>query len=246
MVRVLYRNKSEQHELKVYDTKRLYEEQGHFRVLEFSNEAVQGAMDLDQPARIVLEYPRAMVHLMEHNASGYESVYIIGHGIGTLTSYLSGKQVKVAELDEEVLEISRTFFGYEGDHVRVGDGRELLQQESSGAYDYIIVDAFTADGTPKQLISIPFFEIVKMKLSAEGMVMMNVFGRAGNDRLVNAIHTTLCELFVYTRSFALPVETEDEQQNRILVASNQPITFQAKHMAGFVEQELGEGYVIQD
>ncbi len=245
-VRVLYRNKSEQHELKVYDTKHLYEEQGHFRVLEFSNEAVQGAMDLSRPERIVLEYPRAMVHLMERNVSNYESVYIIGHGIGTLPTYLSEKQVKVAELDEEVLEISRTFFNYGGDDVSVGDGRELLQQEPSSAYDYIVVDAFTAEGTPKQLISIPFFMIVKEKLRADGMVMLNVFGRAGNDQLVNAIHTTLCELFDYTRSFALPVETEDEQQNRILVASDQPIAFQTKHMAGFVEQELGEGYVIQD
>lgn len=108
-MRVLYRNKSEQHELTVYDTKKLYGEKGRFRVLEFSNAAVQGAMDLDEPARMVLEYPRAMVHLMELNHPDFERVFVVGHGIGTLPTYLSDCQVKVAELDAEVAELSRTF-----------------------------------------------------------------------------------------------------------------------------------------
>lgn len=245
-MRVLYRNKSEQHELTIYDTSKLYGDKGRFRVLEFSNAAVQGAMDLDEPSRMVLEYPRAMVHLIERNNPDYESVFIIGHGIGTLSSYLSNRQVKVAELDAEVIELSRTFFGYSGDHVLVGDGRELLEQEASGSYHYIIVDAFTAAGTPAQFTSSSFFTMLKDKLHSSGIVLLNVFGRAGNDRLVNAIHTTLQEHFAYTRSFALPAETTDEVQNRILVGCDGPISFQTRHMAGFVEQQPGEGYVIVD
>jgi len=215
-------------------------------VLEFSNAAVQGAMDLDNPSRMVLEYPRAMVHLMERNNPEFESVFVVGHGIGTLSTYLSNRQVKVAELDAEVVELSRTFFGFSGDHVLVGDGRELLKQEASGSYNYIIVDAFTATGTPAHFTSSSFFTMLKDKLHSGGIVLLNVFGRAGNDRLVNAIHTTLQVHFTYTRSFALPAETPDEVQNRILVGSDEPILFQARHMAGFVEQQPGEGYVIVD
>lgn len=245
-MRVLYRNKSAQHELTIYDTSKLYGEKGRFRVLEFSNAAVQGAMDLDNPSRMVLEYPRAMVHLMERNNPEFESVFVVGHGIGTLSTYLSNRQVKVAELDAEVVELSRTFFGFSGDHVLVGDGRELLKQEASGSYNYIIVDAFTATGTPAHFTSSSFFTMLKDKLHSGGIVLLNVFGRAGNDRLVNAIHTTLQVHFTYTRSFALPAETPDEVQNRILVGSDEPILFQARHMAGFVEQQPGEGYVIVD
>ncbi|WP_247901940.1 spermidine synthase [Paenibacillus pabuli] len=245
-MRVLYRNKSEQHELTIYDTSRLYGEKGKFRVLEFSNAAVQGAMDLDNPSRMVLEYPRALVHLMERNNPDYESVFVVGHGIGSLSTYLSNRQVKVAELDAEVVELSRTFFGYSGDQVMVGDGRELLEQEASGSYNYIIVDAFTAAGTPTQFTSSTFFAMLKDKLHSGGIVLLNVFGRAGNDRLVNAIHTTLQEHFTYTRSFALPAESPDEVQNRILVGCDSPISYQSRHMAGFVEQQLGEGYIIVD
>ncbi|WP_440118588.1 spermidine synthase [Paenibacillus sp. QZ-Y1] len=246
-MRVVYRDKSEQHELTIYDTTKLYGEKGRFRVLEFSNAAVQGAMDLDEPSRMVLEYPRAMVHLMERNNPEYKSVFVVGHGIGTLSTYLSNRDVKVAELDAEVVELSKTFFGYRGSHVLVGDGRELLQQEAAGTYDYIIIDAFTATGTPAHFTSSSFFTMLKDKLRMGGTVLLNVFGRAGNDILVNAIHTTLQEQFAYTRSFALPTETAaDEAQNRILVGSDRPIEFQIRHMAGFVEQQLGEGYVIMD
>ncbi|WP_260870926.1 spermidine synthase [Paenibacillus xylanexedens] len=245
-MRVLYRNKSEQHELTVYDTKRLYGEKGRFRVLEFSNAAVQGAMDLDEPTRMVLEYPRAIVHLMERNDPAFDKVFVVGHGIGTLPTYLSDRQVKVAELDAEVAELSRTFFGFQGNPVLIGDGRELLGHEPAETYDYIIIDAFTATGTPKQFISSDFFAMVKDKLDSDGAVILNVFGRAGNDQLVNAIYTTLLGQFAYTRAFALPAETADEVQNRILMGSHHPIDFQLRHMAGFVEQEPEEGYIIVD
>ncbi|PZT52796.1 spermidine synthase [Paenibacillus silvae] len=243
-MKVLYRDKSEQHELTVYDTRRLYGEQGKFRVLQFSDDAVQGALDLERPSRIVLEYPRAMLHLMERNDPQYHRVFVVGHGIGTIPSYLSGRQVKVAELDAEVVRLSRHFFGYTGPDVRIGDGRELLEQEESGTYDYIVIDAFSAAGTPEQFTNQSFFALVKDKLDADGAVLLNVFGRSGNDKLVNAIYTTLGTQFTYTRAFALPAEPNDVQ-NRILIGSHRPIDAHIKQMAGFVEQCLEEGYMIK-
>jgi len=243
-LKVLYRNKSEQHELTVYETKRLYGEIGHFRVLQFSDDAVQGAIDLEQPSRIVLEYPRAMLHLMERNDPHFNRVFVVGQGIGTISSYLSDRQVKVAELDAEVVDISQHFFGYQGSPVLVGDGRELLEREQAGVYDYIIIDAFTAAGTPEQFTNASFFRMGKDKLRAGGAVLLNVFGRSGKDTLVNAIYTTLAREFPNTRAFALPAEA-NEVQNRILMGSQRPIDVQLRYMAGFVEQILEEGYIIE-
>ncbi|PYE52421.1 fused MFS/spermidine synthase [Paenibacillus barcinonensis] len=243
-MRVLYRDKSEQHELTVYDTKRLYGEQGRFRVLQFSDDAVQGALDLEQPSRIVLEYPRAMLHLMERNDPQYSRVFVVGHGIGTIPSYLSDRQVKVAELDAEVVWISQHFFGYTGPEIMVGDGRELLEREKSGTYDYVVIDAFSASGTPEQFTNQSFFAMVKDRLDADGAVLLNVFGRSGNDTLVNAIYTTLGKTFAYTRAFAFPAEPNDVQ-NRILMGSHRPIDVQVRQMSGFVEQRLEEGYIIE-
>ncbi|MDM5278680.1 fused MFS/spermidine synthase [Paenibacillus silvae] len=243
-MKVLYRDKSEQHELTVYDTRRLYGEQGQFRVLQFSDDAVQGALDLERPSRIVLEYPRAMLHLMERNDPQYNRVFVVGHGIGTIPSYLADRQVKVAELDAEVVRLSQHFFGYTGPDVRIGDGRELLEQEKSGTYDYVVIDAFSAAGTPEQFTNQSFFAMVKGKLDADGAVLLNVFGRSGNDKLVNAIYTTLGTQFNYTRAFALPTEP-NEVQNRILIGSHRPIDVHIKQMAGFVEQRLEEGHIIE-
>ncbi|WP_434751890.1 spermidine synthase [Paenibacillus amylolyticus] len=243
-MRVLYRNKSEQHELTVYETKRLYGEKGHFRVLQFSNDAVQGAMDLEEPSRIVLEYPRAMLHLMEQNDPHFNRAFVVGQGIGTIPSYLSDRQVKVAELDAEVVEISQHFFGYKSSSVLVGDGRELLEREQAGTYDYIVIDAFTATGTPEQFTNRSFFSMVKDKLDENGAVLLNVFGRSGNDKLVNAIYTTLGTAFPYIRAFALPAEP-NVVQNRILMGSHRPIDVQVRLMAGFVEENLEEGHIIE-
>lgn len=78
-------------------------------MLEFSNNAIQGAMDLNDPSRILFEYPRAILHLIAHNLPSFERVFIIGHGIGTIAGHLTEKRCKVAELDQTVVEISKRF-----------------------------------------------------------------------------------------------------------------------------------------
>lgn len=233
-------------EIEVYDTTELYGETGRFRVLQFSGEAVQGALDLDHPRRVVFEYPRAMIHLMEAGDSYFEEVFLIGHGIGTIAGYFAEKRFKVAEINEQVAEYSRTHFGYSQDNVVIGDGRRLLEAEQDRRYDYILLDAFTAAGTPAHFTSLEFFELTRAKLRARGSVIMNLMGRSGNDRLINAIHTTLGRVYPYTRTFALPAEGTADLSNIIMAGSARPITCQSRQMAGFHEITPGLGHVIRD
>lgn len=242
-MKVLYRDKSEQHELTVYDTRRLYGEQGQFRVLQFSDDAVQGALDLERPSRIVLEYPRAMLHLMERNDPQYNRVFVVGHGIGTIPSYLADRQVKVAELDAEVVRLSQHFFGYTGPDVRIGMVANCWSRKSPEHMIMLSLMLFLQLAHQSSL-RINLFAMVKGKLDADGAVLLNVFGRSGNDKLVNAIYTTLGTQFNYTRAFALPTEP-NEVQNRILIGSHRPIDVHIKQMAGFVEQRLEEGHIIE-
>lgn len=237
---------SNNHEITVYDTTELYGEHGSFRVMQFSNNAIQGAMDLNHPDRVVFEYPRAIIHLMECNAPHFEDVFLIGHGIGTIASHFAKKRFKVAELDSEVVALSRRYFGYTQDNVVIGDGRQILEGEEPQIYDYIILDAFTAAGTPKHLISREFFSIVASNLNSEGYLLMNLFGKGEQDPLINAIYTTLAEEFTYIKSFALPSDGVADIRNIIMIGGNRPIQFQARHMAGFNEIQLGQGYLIWD
>jgi spermidine synthase len=243
---LLFKEFSNNHEITVYDTTELYGEKGNFRVMQFSNQAIQGAIDLNNPERILFEYPRAIIHLMDFNNPSFEDVFVIGHGIGTIAGHFPKKRFKVAELNDIVVELSKRFFGYNKDHVIVGDGRHILGSENANAYDYIILDAFTDKGTPLHLTSKEFFRISKDKLESHGSIIMNLMGKGENDKLINAIHTTLSEEFAYTKSFTLVSEGVTDIKNIIIIGRNKPIGFQLRHMAGFTEIDLRQGHIIMD
>ena len=243
LVKVLFQKEAQ---LSVYETNEFYHEKGSFRVLQFANEDVQGAIDLNDPERILFEYPRAMIHLMELNYSEFEDVFVIGHGIGTIASHYPDKNFQIAEIDPLVWELSQTYFNYAIDNVRIGDGRILLAAENDDQYDYIILDAFTTEGTPQHLISLSFFQMTATKLHHTGYLMINLIGKANHDRLMNAISTTLYEVYTYIECFALPAEGTSDMQNMIIIAGHQPIRYQGRHMAGFESKSLGQGYIIED
>ncbi|MCD9025327.1 spermidine synthase [Cohnella silvisoli] len=230
----------------VYDAAQLYGEMGKYRCMQFADDAIQGAIDLKDPKRIVLKYQRAIIHLMEFNDPSFDNVFVIGHGIGTIANHYPDKRFTVAEIDERVVELSKRFFGYRKDNVVVGDGREILRKEQSKAFHYIILDAFTNRGTPLHLTSLEFFEMTLDKLDSRGAIIMNLMGKPKNDRLINAIHTTLRETYAYIMAFSLPATDEIDIRNIIVMGSNKTIDFQARDMAGFYEIELEQGHLIMD
>ena len=245
-VQLLHSVSTNDQEISVYDTDELYGERGRFRVLQFGDGAVQGAMDLDAPDRIVLEYPRAILHLLDIQYPGDYDVFLIGHGIGTIAGHSPDARFKTAELDETVVELSKTYFGCRHSNVFIGDGRQLLEREADGVYDAIVVDAFTEMGVPRQLCSQAFFRLASAKLCDNGSVIMNVFGRVRNDQLISAIRRTIGSEFPFVRAFSLPLQGPGDIQNIILIGSRRTITYQARRMAGFEEIDLRLGHLLQD
>ncbi|ULL13953.1 spermidine synthase [Paenibacillus sp. H1-7] len=245
---LLAKESSSYNEISVYEATQLYGELGKFRYLQFADGAVQGALDLKQPKRMVLEYPRAMAHLMEYNHSSFSSLFVIGHGIGTIAGRYPDKRVTVAEIDETVVQLSRRFFGYSGDNVVIGDGRQMLESVPPGSLDYIVLDAFTAKGTPMHLLSAECFAMTKEKLRAGGAILLNLMGKGGSDRLINAIYSTLAETYACTKAFVLQGEGSDktEWHNVILIAGSRDMDYRLPDMAGFREMEPEQGYLIVD
>ena len=243
---LVYNKQTANHEISIWDTTELDGEQGSFRIIQFSGESVQGALDLQDPERIVFEYPRAIIHLMEYHHPAFEDVFMIGHGIGTISRHLASRRVQVAEIDDQVVELSRKYFGYDRNNVKLGDGRQLLNEVAPDSLDFVILDAFNGDGTPIHLLTESFFKEIHVKLNAEGAVLLNLIGRGGNDKLISAICTTLYTCFDYVKVFALRSGPAGSRQNVIMMAGHAPIGYQAKHMAGFVEIAVAQGYVIRD
>lgn len=241
-----FQTHSGNHEINICDTTELFGEKGSFRILRFADDAIQGAQDLNRPDRVVLAYQQAVVHLMALNVPAFEDVFVIGHGIGAIARHFADRRFKIAELDRQIVELSATYFGYALNNVVVGDGRALLEREKSHAYDYVILDAFTDKGTPRQLTSVEFFRMVSEKLDNRGAVILNVMGRGGSDPRIAAIHSTLAEVFGYIGAFALPAEAAHDGQNIVMIGMRSPVRFQARSMAGFIEIHPERGRVIMD
>lgn len=77
-------------------------------------------------------------------------------------------------------------------------------------------------------------------------MILNLMGKGARDGQIHAIITTLHELFDYTKAFILPTGGAADLQNIVIISSSRPIIFQARHMAGFVELEPSQGYIIRD
>lgn len=245
-LRILYNDFSEYHEITVCDTTQFDREKGRFRILQFSEEAVQGVVDLNAPERILFEYPRAMIHLMNENRPSFENVFMIGHGIGTLARHFPDKRFTIAELDSKLVEISRRYFACETANVHIGDGRQVLEQELPGSYHFIIIDAFTAEGTPRHLTTLQCLRLTREKLDPEGMLLINLIAKHTHDNQVCAIYTTLREVYSATRAFALPVKGSSGLLNMILVGGAKPFQFKPDAMAGFQEVSLHAGDLLVD
>src|SRR5690606_8499104 len=233
----------------VYETNTLFDEIGSFRVLQFADDAVQGAIDLQQPDRILFEYPRALIHLIEHNSTkennGGDDIFIIGHGIGTLSSYFADSNCVTAEISETVVKLSQQHFGWKGSPILIGDGRLLLEQEQR-LFDCIVLDAFTSKGNPQHLSTVQFFDMARAKLKRQGTLLINVTNKGKLDVRSNAIYNTLQVVFPHTYAFTLQAAEERDIRNSILIGSNHPIRYRLRNMAGFVPYHPESGYVMYD
>jgi spermidine synthase len=242
---ILTTDSSAYNRITIYESTQLDGKLGRFRCMKFADEAIQGAIDLKDRDRIVLEYQKVLIYLMELTNPAFDHVFLIGHGIGTIATHFSRKRMVVAEIDEKVVALSRQYFDADTEHVVIGDGREVLEMQKSNSLDFVILDAFDHKGTPQHLLSLSFFRMARTKLVSQGILILNVLGKPKNDRLINAIHATIREAFEYCRAFSLPAE-EAEQRNMIVMASRYPIDLSSRVLTGCYEVELGLGHIIGD
>ena len=59
----------------------------------------------------------------------------------------------------------------------VGDGRLRLKEAPDGAYDLIVLDAFSSDAVPVHLLTQEAFDLYARKLSPGGAIMVHVSNR---------------------------------------------------------------------
>jgi spermidine synthase len=245
-MRTIVRETTPWNEITVCETNALFGQTGRFRCLRFADEAVQGAIDLRDPGRVVLEYPRALIHLLERNAPGFARAFMIGHGVGTIPARYPAGAFTVAEIDERVVALSREFFGYPWNNVAIGDGRALLEAEPPASLDAVLIDAFTKDGTPGHLTTVECFEEAARRMRGPGLLLINLTGRARGDRRIASIHASLAKTFRHTAAFFLPASPGRSYGNIVLAGSGMPISHGADGLAGFRPFVPEPGYAMRD
>lgn len=207
----------------LYHYIRVVEEDG-VRRLQFRRGGVdydESAIDLRQPGRFHLHYYRLMMAALVHCPEP-ERVLFVGLGGGTLPIVLRQYYPKVhidsIELDPEVVEVARRYFGFREDEqmrIYVGDGRvhirRLVRQNRS--YDLVFLDAFRGGYIPYHLTTKEFMELVARLVGQNGSVAANL--RPGFESY-HYQRRTMAAVFrnqwSYGRSF-----------NVCVVANNQPI-----------------------
>ncbi len=153
-----------------------------------------------------------------------ERMAVIGLAAGTIpkqfTQVFGPFPIDGIELDPAIVQTGIDYFALTEPNINliVGDGRYQLNQ-LSGPYSLITLDAYKVPYIPWHLTTREFFAEARARLTADGVLAVNV-GRAPNDRrLVDAIAATLLTEFPTVHAIDVPGAL-----NTILVATAQPTT----------------------
>jgi spermidine synthase len=142
--------------------------------------AIMSEIDLLDPLNLLFGYNRAFILTLIWQPQP-QRIFMLGFAGGrvpaVLHHYLPAAQIDVAEIDPDVVDVAREYFGVTLDHrlqVIFGDGRATLEQEESH-YDMIFVDAFVGAGqTPPHLATFEFYTLCRERLSEGGVVSVNL------------------------------------------------------------------------
>jgi len=137
---------------------------------------------------------------------GPRRILVVGLGGGTLPGFLRkhypDAAIDVVEIDPDVVDAAKTFFGFREDQlmrVHVGDGRQFIENIRQPAYDVIFLDAFGAHSLPPHLTTREFLQAVRRALMPSGVAVGNLWNRSENplyDAMVRTYQDVFDELFI--------------------------------------------------
>ncbi len=164
-------------------------------------------------------YHEALVHPAMLTHPDPKRVFIVGGGEGaTLREVLKHRSVEycmMVDIDQEVVEKCRQFlpewhqgaFDDPRTDLRFMDARKYLE-ETSDTYDVIIIDISepVEEGPAYLLFTREFYEIVKERLSSDGVISLQA-GTTALHQLLNftSVNKTLATVFPIVAPYDIPI-----------------------------------------
>ena len=142
-------------------------------------------------------------------------------------------RVDVVEIDPQMTQIARDFFGLKKDpRLRIfhEDGRTFVNhaaRSGESGYDAIFIDAFQTKVPPFQLLTEEFVRNLEKILAPEGVVALNFMASTipNEAGLSASVLSTFRSVLPQERLFAVyPDQEADEMQNLVLFSSRKPIS----------------------
>lgn len=154
------------------------------RYLHFGSEWIQGAMRIQKPDAIELEYVQQMMLWMLFNDEP-KKIAQLGLGTAALTKFcykhFPHAYVDAVEINSAVIAVCRSMFKLPPDNARLNvfamDAAEFVNDPSNRRqYDVLQVDLYDAQAQGPVLDSPEFYASCAKCLSEDGMMTVNLFG----------------------------------------------------------------------
>lgn len=158
-------------------------EENGIRKLQFGPKLVQGAMQIDAPHAIQVEYVREMMAplLLNSDPDWPRNVLVIGLGVGAIPKFLRHYKpecsITTVEISQDVVKAAQDHFLLppfsDNFQVVVQCGSEFMQNCTT-QYDLIVLDAYSEDLDSDTLHTEAFYQKCKSCLSAQGYIVANL------------------------------------------------------------------------
>jgi predicted membrane-bound spermidine synthase len=205
-------------------------ENGDVRELHFDNSnqsAIYKSRPLDSPYPFLEPLQLGRVFVPDAR-----DILVIGLGAGVAAHRylvdLPKARVDAAEIDPEVIDVARRFFYFPPTHPRLRvaaeDGRRFLEK-SDRRYDIIVLDAYYKDSVPFHLATSEFYALCQQKLTANGVLVVNVIGTVRGPRnglfasMYQTIGTAFSERYVFSKFLRFP-NLDNRIRNCLIVAGS--------------------------
>lgn len=171
---------------------------GSLLLMRLGTRWVQGAMSLESPDSLVLDYATRMMGwllFMDPDTWARRRVLQLGLGAGGLTRFCArrlGLDTTVVEINPKVIAACRRSFQVPRNSSRLqvlqGDARDLVRQPAwRASFDAVQMDAYDDQAERASMTSLAFYRDCHRLLTPDGCLMVNVFGRSSS-----VDHTCAC------------------------------------------------------
>jgi spermidine synthase len=188
-----------------YNTVVVTEDDQGMRTLLFGSGGLrQSVVKVGDPDHIELPYARAMMSGLALCPEP-KRVLVVGLGGGSIPNFLHKHypetQIDAVDIDPVVVEVAKQFFGFNEDatmKAQVQDGRQFIE-ERPNTYDVIFLDAYGSEDIPYHLTTREFLEAVRRSITAQGVVLADVWGPGLNpyyESMVRTYQEVFDELYI--------------------------------------------------